>query len=397
MSTISAVVRRLEPLGGNLDPRWRRGLAVGALVFAVASIPGAWEAVRPALSDAYLAVAVFVAGTLALLLGLERLVGTDIGSWLQRYRRWQVPAAAVLGAFPGCGGAIVAVTQYTRGYLSFGGVVATLTATMGDAMFLLLAREPVTALGVLALGVVVGTATGWLIDAWRGTDYLRVREPAPKPRADTEPVPPTRGLGRLDRLWLALMPPGLVIGVLAAARFEVDELFGLPLAESLGLAGALLAVGLWVQRGGESQPCRGNGDGLCASAPNGVVRRLIDDTNFVTAWVAFAFIAYELAVVGLGLDLQSAFALWGPLLPAIAVMVGLVPGCGPQILVTSAYLSGALPLSAQLGNAISNDGDALFPALAVAPRAALLATWYSLPPALLVGYGWYLLVELGGS
>ena len=30
--------------------------------------------------------------------------------------------------------------------------------------------------------------------------------------------------------------------------------------------------------------------------------------------------------------------------------------------------------SAQLANAISNDGDALFPAIAIAPKAAILAT-----------------------
>ena len=56
-------------------------------------------------------------------------------------------------------------------------------------------------------------------------------------------------------------------------------------------------------------------------------------------------------------------------------------------------MTGSLPLSAQLGNAIANDGDALFPALAVAPKAALLATAYSAIPAALVAYGWFLWVE----
>ena len=67
--------------------------------------------------------------------------------------------------------------------------------------------------------------------------------------------------------------------------------------------------------------------------------------------------------------------------------------CGPQILVTTMYLSGAIPLSAQIGNAISNDGDALFPAIAIAPRVAIVATLYSAVPALLISYGWLFLVE----
>lgn len=42
---------------------------------------------------------------------------------------------------------------------------------------------------------------------------------------------------------------------------------------------------------------------------------------------------------------------------------------------------------------IANDGGALFPAIALAPRAAILATLYSAIPALIVGYGWFMLFE----
>ena len=77
----------------------------------------------------------------------------------------------------------------------------------------------------------------------------------------------------------------------------------------------------------------------------------------------------------------------------MAVLVGFIPGCGPQVLVTTMYLSGIVPISALIGNAISNDGDALFPAIAIAPRVALIATLYSAVPALLISYGWLFLVE----
>ena len=77
----------------------------------------------------------------------------------------------------------------------------------------------------------------------------------------------------------------------------------------------------------------------------------------------------------------------------MAILIGFLPGCGPQVLVTTMYLSGMIPLSAQIGNAISNDGDALFPAIAIAPRVAIVATLYSAVPALLISYGWLFLVE----
>ena len=77
----------------------------------------------------------------------------------------------------------------------------------------------------------------------------------------------------------------------------------------------------------------------------------------------------------------------------IAILFGLLPGCGPQILVTTSYLNGFIPLSAEIGNAISNDGDALFPAIALAPKAAIIATLYSTIPAIIFAYGYMFLFE----
>jgi len=79
--------------------------------------------------------------------------------------------------------------------------------------------------------------------------------------------------------------------------------------------------------------------------------------------------------------------------PLVAILFGFLPGCGPQIVVATFYLNGFIPLSAEIGNAISNDGDALFPAIALAPKAALLATIYSAIPAIIVAYSYFILFE----
>ena len=63
-------------------------------------------------------------------------------------------------------------------------------------------------------------------------------------------------------------------------------------------------------------------------------------------------------------------------------------------MVTTFYLNGYIPFSAELGNAISNDGDALFPAIALVPKAAIIATIYSAFPAIIVAYSYMFLVEL---
>ena len=82
------------------------------------------------------------------------------------------------------------------------------------------------------------------------------------------------------------------------------------------------------------------------------------------------------------------------MIPLIAILFGFIPGCGPQIVVTSFYLNGYIPFSAEIGNAISNDGDALFPAIALAPRDAILATIFSAIPAVIVAYTYMFVYEM---
>ena len=114
----------------------------------------------------------------------------------------------------------------------------------------------------------------------------------------------------------------------------------------------------------------------------------------MTVWVIAAYLIFELSIYFLELDLKSVFDGWVLLTPLMTILLGFLPGCGPQVLVTTMYLSGIIPLSAQIGNALSNDGDALFPAIAIAPRVAIVATLYSAVPALILAYGWLLLFEL---
>ncbi|BDF94400.1 hypothetical protein KAN5_12380 [Pseudoalteromonas sp. KAN5] len=102
-----------------------------------------------------------------------------------------------------------------------------------------------------------------------------------------------------------------------------------------------------------------------------------------------SFMLFEILITFAGVDLKAWFAHYAYLAPLIAVVIGFLPGCGPQIVVTTLYIQGIIPFSALAANAISNDGDALFPAIAMAPRAAFVATIYSAVPAILVGYGLY--------
>ena len=75
----------------------------------------------------------------------------------------------------------------------------------------------------------------------------------------------------------------------------------------------------------------------------------------------------------------------GVLAPIGGALLGLIPGGAPQIIFAGVYAEGGIPFSALTANAISQDGDALFPLLAIDPKAAMVASIYTTIPALIVG------------
>ncbi|MFN1618488.1 putative manganese transporter [Vibrio rotiferianus] len=355
------------------------------------------------LSDSFWAVSCYVAATLAIYHYLSNFMSKTnrLTALYHRSRGHQVFFAALLGALPGCGGAIVVTTQFISGRVGFGAIVAVLTSTMGDAAFLLLAAKPATGFGVIALGIVVGTLSGWVVNAFHADDFLRPKEKEQSPQAqccnshgNTHTPMEQRAINLQGAFWKWLLVPVTIVAVLGSFQVDINQMLGLKdnTMEWLGATFAVISMFLWAMTKelGDYQSTVSEDDKIIDSHP---IQKAAQDTNFVSAWVILAFLAFELTTYFSGLDLGTTFSGWGIWMPLIGLAIGMLPGCGPQILVTSLYISGAVPLSAQLSNAISNDGDALFPAIAMAPKAALVATVYSAIPALIVGYGYFFLFE----
>ncbi len=355
----------------NLFDLWktrhrRIGILVILLVYSV--FPGdLGEVTRTSLFDAYIQVTVFVAATLLLFFSLEHFYKIDIGVLMKKGDTWQVPMASLLGALPGCGGAVVVITAFARGNIRLGAMVAALIATMGDAAFLLLAKEPTTYLKLMSISIFAAVISGWTVDRFhRGELYSSEIKHFEK-----------IGIGKLrtrDKLFMAFAAPGLFLGILQLAQVDINN-FGI-LVTILGLLGAFLSISVWVL-----SPIN-----AVSSSDDHPFTRSSEETSFVTVWVIAGFLAYEYAYAFFGLDLEVlAEAAW-IFLPILAILVGFIPGCGPQVLVTTLYLNGIIPFAALIGNAISNDGDALFPAIALTPRMAVIATLYSGIPALIISY-----------
>jgi hypothetical protein len=359
-----------------LGPFRSRRLLILCIILALALAPGDLGTLtRELMVDAYVQVSSFVAATLLLFYGAERLFNFDIGSALKKARRLQVPLAALLGATPGCGGAVIVVAAYSSGNVGFGAVVATLTATMGDAAFLLIAVRPEAALVVLPLSFSVGIVAGWIVDRFNKIDLT----PDPSKHCEIAPV-----IGKVrwqDYGYALIAAPGLIVGVTQLSGVDIFVIYNPSLIFIIALTGTFLGIFIWA-----TSPLK-----AMTNLEDHPLTRMAEETSFISIWVIGAYLAYDYADAFAGLDLEAAFRSVGVLLPLLGVLVGFIPGCGPQVLIATLYINGVVPFAALIGNAISNDGDALFPAIALNPKAAVVATAYSAIPALVVGYGFYLL------
>ena len=340
------------------------------------------EVIRASMIDAYIQVSVFVGFTLFVFIGLDSLTKFDVKTFLSKTQKLHVGIAAFLGAIPGCGGAIIVVTQYIQGRISFGSLVAVLTATMGDAAFLILAIEPTTGLLIFGIGIIVGSISGYIIDFIHGTNFMSAET---KIKVEFEKINKTF-VSNFNFFWLFLFIPGFVLGILVAFQIEFESASYNTFLVFIASSGAILSIFMWSLNPLSDFQCS-------TDKSRGFLSRVVDTTNFVTTWVISGFLVFEIFMYFTSLDLKIFFDLWLPFVPLVAILFGFLPGCGPQVVVATFYLNGYIPLSAELGNAISNDGDALFPAIALAPKAAILATLYSAIPALVVAYGYFYLFE----
>ena len=106
----------------------------------------------------------------------------------------------------------------------------------------------------------------------------------------------------IDRIWIAILAPSIIIALLVAFQVDVDAMLGNGLmaapATLLGVIGGTLAV---VMR---FAPRRQRGPRLQSPMGASLMRRTVEDTNFITVWVIGAFLVFELSVYSLGLDLR---------------------------------------------------------------------------------------------
>ena len=376
--------------------------------------------------DAFLAVTVFVAAMVLLFSWLQYVTAGRFVVWIRENIRFQPVIGAMMGLTPGCGGAIIVMPMYARGYVTYGTVIATLIATLGDAAFVLIGAvfqdssflTPVIVVHLTSF--LVGVLWGYGVDKLEVTPSTPLGRFGPKFGTD-EPlgeeaakamegedsliedlpreIPEGWGYRVLHqgyRVWWAITAVGLCLAILLLIWYAQDpeyspELVWDPTTRDgivtwVGLIGTSLSIILYIS---SKNFFADDTEATIGDKLNSLDETLVhaaSETAFVTFWVLIAYLVFEFGMILSGIsetDMSEHGSGAGAVL--LAATVGLIPGCGPQIIAITAYIEGVISFPALVANAISQDGDALFPLLVRHKVASIWATIHTTLPAIIVG------------
>ncbi|MGL4367859.1 MAG: putative manganese transporter [Brevinemataceae bacterium] len=366
---------------------------------------------------AFIQVGTFVAMTLFVFGFVEYKTEGKLTYYFSKYKKIQVILGSLLGLTPGCGGAIIVIPLYLTGKVSFGTLAATLIATMGDAAFVLIVLDPKIFVIVSIISFIAAIVTGYVLDYFgvsvkpRISYTLEALEQKNQIFQSEESVinndasDQTKSLVNYNIIfyyfrhhvgyvvfWIFAVLC-LPLGILNLMQVNIDTDLAIKNLGWIGAIGTFFAVIYsFISKKYFSDDTLSETNSKIHSLKETFIHNA-EETAFVIMWVFIALCVYEifLYVVGGEEVLRGWMAQTGYLSVIIAIAIGNIPGCGPQILLAVLYTQGLFPLSALVANAICNDGDALFPLIAVDRRSTFYAKLYNIIPAFIIGTLMFLL------
>jgi hypothetical protein len=412
------------------------------------------ELVLASMEGSFLQVTVFVGAVLMMFNYINFKTKGAFIETIKNAKKFQPVIGALLGLTPGCGGAIFVMPLFIKGNVTFGTVIATLIATMGDAAFVVISTMPLHYLWISVISFVAAIITGYVVDYFRIGDALLERMQIHKKEelealhaqadhmlldmasggADAQSHENYHHVGHDEgdivdlalhhnakghqdpqtigfkfthsfyRVYWVIIAVGLVLGVMLLFQVDVNALSIPNLGAYIGIAGTAISAALMIMgKKFLADDTHEEAEMKLMSLKETFIHGA-EETAFVGTWVFVAYLIYEIGVFMLGgadyaageMIMKEMMLAAGLYAVIIGAVIGLVPGCGPQIIFVALFTRGMVPFAAVVANAISQDGDALFPLLAIDRKSSLWATVITTIPAFVFGVAiYYLEVKFG--
>ncbi|WP_024621409.1 putative manganese transporter [Metaclostridioides mangenotii] len=350
-------------------------------------------------------------------------------SAISNNKKYQPVFGALIGAIPGCGGTLAIVPLYISGNLSFGTIIASLIASLGDAAFVLISANFKLFIFITILTTITGIITGYIVDGFKlgeklglgiynkkrteekdiklnnghshshshGHSHVHIddknHEGSTMDKLSNEhgtvnnfAFVITHGIGY--KVYISMLIIGFVFMVVSHSGLNLPFKEAIhTLEELISVLGILLSiVYMWCFKKVFKNENTHEAENKKLSLREMLIHS-VGEISFVITWIFVAYFVYDIIILLFGGDqfLVNLVLSTGVVSVFIGAALGLIPGCGIQIVLMSFYLKGNIPLGALVANAISQDGDALFPILAMDKKAAMWSMIITTIPAVFVG------------
>ncbi len=288
----------------------------------------------------------------------------------------QYTISSFLGMIPGCTGSFMAVSLYCHGFIGFGGIVATMIATSGDAAFIMLSKFPLTAILLFALLFVLGIVFAPIADWFVKKTGIKTRELC---TAQTFHCNVTEAiLTNPFRAARKLFQPAKLSLFLAVLAIIMLVGFGLIGPHTWNWGRTTLFILLIIF------------EIMLFFASNHYIREHIWDHIVkrhlprIFLWTTLALAAIHFGTEYLNLEQHISNNMAIVLL--LAGLIGLIPDSGPHILFVMLFAQGTVPFSVLIASSIVQDGHGLLPMLSISIKNTVYIKLFNLLVGLVVGY-----------
>ncbi|MFB1051196.1 putative manganese transporter [Paraliobacillus sp. JSM ZJ581] len=310
--------------------------------------------------------------------------------------KWSQPIiGALLGVIPGCGATIVVSSMYKNQKISFGGLLATFIATLGEGSFVLLGASDeasvaanLTAFLVVSLvGVVVAIISGYIVDAI-GVNFntndvleqsLQEKHHSRKVTTITHNFIEKFGFYMIIAMAVFLLPSS-IMALWGGGIADYDNI-----AVWVAILFTIFCIIYYLvyKFSYKGHQC------TCDDNARSTLLHAVFDISTVVVYVFIGlFIANFIIDVLVGAETFDAWMTSSALVVVvIAALIGATPGCGGMIAVAVAFTTiDNFPIAALIAAGIATSGDGIFPLLAANKKDALIITLFGFVLALVVGY-----------
>ncbi len=292
----------------------------------------------------------------------------------------QIILAALLGIIPGCLGTFFAVTLYTHEVFNFAALTTVMIATSGDEAYAMLAMVPDKFLQINLILFVVAIVTGFVLNLFfKNKTFMRLSENHLKYHG-VENQCFCFDKQEFKQHWrnLTFVRAVLVFALLLLVIFEASGQLG---PKQWYFRYSLLLVFLF-------------GLFVVVTVPEHFLQKHVWEHTVkrhllrIFLWTFGVLFFFEILLPYFNISAQQVQRLASEyyyVLLLIAVLFGIIPESGPNLVFVIMFARGLLPMSVLIGNSISQDGHGSLPLLAESGKSYLYMKFINIFVGFLVG------------